>query len=218
MKKTEFMKFAAIAVLSAGLIAGCASEQQPEPTTETTQAGPSAAAKNAIYTAKLKLARAQKLGYEWRDTAKMIKEAEKAAAAGDNDKAIALAKKAAKQSDDAIAQYHSETKRYNERFGSVTGGTGPVSMNAAEYTVVRGDNLWDISGKDSIYGNPYQWPLIYKANADQIKDADLIFPGQVFDIPKATASEIDAAIQHAKTRGAWSIGVVEESDKQYLAQ
>ncbi len=216
MKKTELLKFAAIAVLSTGLIAGCASEKQPEPMTETEQAGPSAAAKNAIYSAKLKLARAQKLGYEWRDTAKIIKEAEKAAAAGDNDKAIALAKKAAKQSDDAIAQYHSETKRYNERFGSVT--SGAMSMNAAEYTVVKGDNLWDISGKDSIYGNPYQWPLIYKANADQIKDADLIFPGQVFAIPNATASEIDAAIQHAKTRGAWAIGVVEESDKQYLAQ
>jgi len=218
MKKTELLKFAAIAVLSTGLLAGCASEKQPEPMTETEQAGPSAAAKNAIYSAKLKLARCQKLGYEWRDTAKMIKEAEKAAAAGDNDKAIALANKAAKQCDDAIAQYYAENKRYNERFGTTSGGTGPVSVSAGEYTVVRGDNLWDISGKDSIYGNPYQWPLIYKANADQIKDADLIFPGQVFEIPNATATEIDAAIQHAKTRGAWSIGVVEESDKQYLAQ
>ncbi len=217
MKKTELLKFAAIALLSTGLIAGCASETQPAPATETEQAGPSAAAKNAIYSAKLKLARAQKLGYEWRDTAKIIKEAEKAAAAGDNDKAIALANKAAKQSDDAIAQYHSETKRFNERFGTVS-GTGSMMTSAGEYTVVRGDNLWDISGKDSIYGNPYQWPLIYKANADQIKDADLIYPGQVFEIPNASASEIDAAIQHAKTRGAWSIGVVEESDKQYLAQ
>ena len=216
MKKTELLKFAAIAILSTGLIAGCASETQPEPATETEQAGPSAAAKNAIYSAKLKLARCQKLGYEWRDTGKMIKEAEKAAAAGDNDKAIALANKAAKQCDDAIAQYYAENKRYNERFGTVSGGA--VSTNAAEYTVVRGDNLWDISGKDSIYGNPYQWPLIYKANADQIKDADLIFPGQVFSIPNASATEIDAAIQHAKTRGAWAIGVVEESDKQYLAQ
>ncbi len=218
MKKNELLKFAAIAVLSSGLIAGCASETQPEPKAEMTQAGPSAAAKNAIYSAKLKLARAQKLGYEWRDTAKLIKAAEKAAAAGDNDKAIALANKASKQSDDAIAQYHSEKRRFEQRFGSVTGGAAPVSMSAGEYTVVRGDNLWDISGKDSIYGNPYQWPLIYKANADQIRDADLIFPGQVFSIPKASASEIDAAIQHAKTRGAWSIGVVEDSDKQYLAQ
>ncbi len=216
MKKTELLKFAAIAVLSAGLIAGCASDEQPEPKTEAAQPGPSAAAKNAIYTAKLKLARAQKLGCEWRDTAKIIEEAEKAAAAGDNDKAIELAKKASKQADDAIAQCEAEAKRYKENQGTVTGGT-EVKANP-EYTVVSGDNLWNISGKDTIYGNPYQWPLIYKANSDQIKDADLIFPGQVFEIPNASASEIDAAIQHAKTRGAWSIGVVEESDKQYLAQ
>ena len=87
------------------------------------------------------------------------------------------------------------------------------------YTVVRGDNLWDIASYRVIYGNPYQWPLIYKANADQIKDADLIYPGQVFSIPRdMSASQIEAAIQHARTRGAWSLGVVEESDQAYLRQ
>jgi len=30
--------------------------------------------------------------------------------------------------------------------------------------------------------------------------------------------EIDAAIRHAKTRGPWSLGVVEDSDRAYLAQ
>jgi hypothetical protein len=29
---------------------------------------------------------------------------------------------------------------------------------------------------------------------------------------------VDAAVRHAKTRGAWSLGVTEESDKAYLAQ
>lgn len=87
------------------------------------------------------------------------------------------------------------------------------------YTVVRGDHLWGISAKPAIYGNPYQWPLIYKANRDKIKDADLIYPGQVFTIEKNPAQgEIDAAVKHAKTRGAWSLGVVEESDKAYLAR
>ena len=98
--------------------------------------------------------------------------------------------------------------------------TAPVnSSGTSRYQVIRGDSLWGISGKSSVYGNPYQWPLIYKANSDQIKDADLIYPGQVFDInTNPTASEANAAIQHAKTRGSWSIGVVEESDKAYLAQ
>jgi nucleoid-associated protein YgaU len=87
------------------------------------------------------------------------------------------------------------------------------------YTVVRGDSLWDIASYRVIYGNPYQWPLIYKANRDQIKDADLIYPGQVFAIPRdMSASDIEAAISHARTRGAWSLGVVEESDQAYLKQ
>ena len=92
----------------------------------------------------------------------------------------------------------------------------PTTMN---YEVVKGDNLWNISGKPDVYADPYQWPLIYKANSDQIKDADLIYPGQVFTIDTApSAGDVDAAIQHAKTRGSWSLGVVEESDKAYLGQ
>lgn len=221
MKKTDFLKLASVVVLSTGLMAGCASDTQevapaPEPDTTQDQSASSAEAKNAIYSAKVKLARAEKLGYAWRDTPQLIKDAEKAAAAGDFDKAIALANQAAKQAEDAIAQYHAETNRYNEMHGSIEGTEEPTD---SEYTVVSGDNLWNISGSDAVYGNPYQWPLIYKANSDQIKDADLIYAGQVFSIPNASSSgEIDAAIEHAKTRGAWSIGEVEESDQNYLAQ
>lgn len=86
-----------------------------------------------------------------------------------------------------------------------------------QYTVMRGDSLWAISGKSEVYSNPYQWPLIYKANRDQIRDADLIYPGQNFSIDRnPSAGDVNAAIEHAKTRGAWSIGVVEQSDKEYL--
>ncbi|MBF0218878.1 MAG: LysM peptidoglycan-binding domain-containing protein [Gammaproteobacteria bacterium] len=85
------------------------------------------------------------------------------------------------------------------------------------YKVVRGDNLWKISGKKAVYDNPFQWPLIYKANRQQIKDADLIFPGQTLAIARGmSSSDIDAAVKHAKTRGAWSIGKVEASDTAYL--
>jgi LysM repeat protein len=92
-------------------------------------------------------------------------------------------------------------------------------MAGETYTVVRGDNLWVIASMPKIYGNPYEWPLIYKANSDSISDADLINPGQVLNIARGQSqSEIDAAVNHAKTRGAWSLGVTEESDKAYLAQ
>lgn len=93
----------------------------------------------------------------------------------------------------------------------------PVAASSESYEVNRGDHLWGISGKS--YGNPYKWPLIYKANSDKIKDADLIYPGQVFDID-SNPSDADsaAAVNHAKSRGSWSIGTTEDSDKAYLAQ
>ncbi len=43
------------------------------------------------------------------------------------------------------------------------------------------DCLWKIAQK--IYRNARMWPHIYMANKDQIKDPDLIFPGQRFKIP-----------------------------------
>jgi len=52
------------------------------------------------------------------------------------------------------------------------------------YTVVRGDFLWRIAGKNDIYGDPYAWSRIYTSNRDQIKDPDLIFPAQIFAIPR----------------------------------
>jgi nucleoid-associated protein YgaU len=52
------------------------------------------------------------------------------------------------------------------------------------YTVIPGDYLWKIAGFYWIYNNPREWPRIYEANRDKIKDPDLIYPGQVLDIPR----------------------------------
>ncbi len=52
------------------------------------------------------------------------------------------------------------------------------------YTVIRGDYLWRIAKKPDIYNDPYAWMRIYTSNRDQIKDADLIFPNQIFRIPR----------------------------------
>jgi len=95
----------------------------------------------------------------------------------------------------------------------------PKAVANDSYEVKRGDHLWGIASQPRIYGNPYAWPLIYKSNSAKIKDADLIYPGQNFDINRgASASDIDAAVRHAKTRGAWKLGVTEESDKAYLSR
>lgn len=230
-KKPEFLKLVSVAVMATGLLAGCATDGSSEgdttasTTTESApeKAGANAAAKNAIYSAKIKNARANRAGYAWRDTAKMIAAAEKAAAKGDNDKAVELARAAQAQAENAIAQAESEAARFEKNHGVSTLGDSSSMMSdssdsSSDYTVVTGDNLWNISGKQSVYGNPYQWPLIYKANSDKIKDADLIYAGQVFSIPSATSSEVSAAVQHAKTRGAWTIGETESSDQDYLSK
>jgi septal ring factor EnvC (AmiA/AmiB activator) len=47
------------------------------------------------------------------------------------------------------------------------------------------DCLWNISGRAEIYGDPFQWPKIWQANTDQIKNPDIIQPGWVLTIPPA---------------------------------
>lgn len=201
MKISKSLKLVGMMLLAMSIAVGCAG---------TPETGDPAA---AIAAAKAANERAIAEGYEWRDTGKLIKQAEEAMKKGDNATAIKLADKARKQAEDAVKQKYAEMERLKAE--GILGGNG----SASSYDVVKGDNLWNISGKDSIYGNPYQWPLIYKANSDQIKDADLIFPGQTLEI-NTNPSDADAAaaIQHAKTRGSWSIGVMEDSDKAYLAK
>lgn len=204
-----------IALLSIGLITGCAS---------TDEAADSITAEQAIADAKAANAEAKAANYEWRDTGKLIEEAEAKLAAGDEEGAIALANKAKAQAEIAVAQAAAENKKFlnaNAESAAMSSSSmrGAMAGRVDSYSVVRGDNLWSISGKDEVYADPYQWPLIYKTNRDKIKDADLIYPGQVFDIDQnASASEIDAAVNHAKTRGAWSVGDTEQSDRDYLAK
>lgn len=107
---------------------------------------------------------------------------------------------------------------------SAAPSAAPAVASAAgdSYTVKKGDCLWCISGLSEIYSNPFHWPVIFKANSDQIKDADLIYPDQKLSIPRdASASAIDAAVRLAKSRGQWVLGVNDDArakDEAYLAQ
>lgn len=217
MNAKELLKLTAVAVFTTGFAVGCASggsetTVEPEVVAEECE-GASPEAKNAIYAAKLKNARARNLGFDSTENDKLIKAAEAAAADCNNVRAISLAKRSETEADKFIAKYHADQAAV-----VVVEPVVEESMSLGSYLVESGDNLWNIAGQDSVYGNPYQWPLIYKANLGQIKDADLIFPGQSFDIPKAKAGESAAAIEHAKTRGAWTLGETEASDLDYLAQ
>jgi nucleoid-associated protein YgaU len=64
----------------------------------------------------------------------------------------------------------------------------------SHYVVAKGEKLWLIAKHKKIYNDPYQWPLIYKANRDQIKGPHFIYPGQVLKIPRnASIEEIKQA-------------------------
>ena len=87
------------------------------------------------------------------------------------------------------------------------------------WVVGKGEHLWGISAHGKVYGDPYQWPLLFKRNRDQIEDADLIYPGQVLQIERdLSAEEIQRAIDHAKSRGAWTLGITELTDLEYLSR
>jgi nucleoid-associated protein YgaU len=222
MKPIELLKVTAIAVLTSGLMVGCQQSSTDDMPAEPTMAeeecqGATPEVRNAIYAAKLKNARARNLGADWEENAKIIAEAEQAAADCENVRAKILANKAEDAAAEAIAamQMASTESTSTDDSSSTAVAESPY---LGGYLVVSGDNLWNIAGQDTVYSNPFMWPLIYKANSGQIKDADLIYPGQYFYIPKARGAERAAAIEHAKNRGAWTLGETEASDLDYLSQ
>ena len=184
------------------VMTGCANRQpEPEPDTGPTAAEMEAererqAAEAARRANEAAMAEARKLLTEARDYTNLnadqqrrLRDAEQAISAGEGTRAL-----------DSLKRLLSELKAAR-----------------TTYTVMSGDSLWKISGKSEVYGNPYQWPLIYKANADKIQDADLIHPDQNLQITTHPRNgDVDMAVEHARNRGEWSIGRTEDSDRRYL--
>jgi len=89
---------------------------------------------------------------------------------------------------------------------SVKAEQQPVPPIPILHSVVQGECLWCIAGYSTMYSDPFLWPLIYSANRDQINDPDLIFPGQVFEVPRDSTDVEKAEARHeASTRGQWSL-------------
>lgn len=65
--------------------------------------------------------------------------------------------------------------------------------------VAPGETLFTLAGRRDIYGDSLLWPLLYKANRDQIKDPQEIFAGQIFTIPRdKSVQEQNAARDEAR--------------------
>jgi nucleoid-associated protein YgaU len=58
-----------------------------------------------------------------------------------------------------------------------------VEVAKGQVVIQPGDTLWRLA--ENLYGSGVRYTVIYEANADRIRDPDLIYPGQVFAAPPA---------------------------------
>ncbi len=99
-------------------------------------------------------------------------------------------------------RYNAMVKKYADW---CLGGTVAKKCDK-DYTVVKGDCLWKIAGKSSIYGNPRLWPKIWDANKNgivsgkpsTIPNPNRIYPGQVLCIPSMTDAEKQMMLNKSK--------------------
>jgi nucleoid-associated protein YgaU len=63
----------------------------------------------------------------------------------------------------------------------------PDKPRSGKVVIQPGNNLWKLSRV--IYGRGINFTVIYDANKEQIRDPDLIYPGQIFAIPNANPPE-----------------------------
>ncbi len=64
-------------------------------------------------------------------------------------------------------------------FSNVQSGSSSTAEKV--YVVVAGDSLSKIAKRE--YGNANDWPRIFEANKDILKDPNKIYPGQKLRIP-----------------------------------
>ncbi|WP_298982343.1 LysM peptidoglycan-binding domain-containing protein [uncultured Roseibium sp.] len=76
--------------------------------------------------------------------------------------------------------------------GDTGDGQGAQVKKSLPVVIIRkGDNLWRISRR--LYGDGVRYTTIYKANTDQIRNPDLIYPGQVFLTPEGDLNWSDGS-------------------------
>ena len=203
MKNSAILKHSSVAALALGVAVACATVAEEEPEC----VGITEDAQVAVDEARAVVEEAREMGAEWRGARRMTDQAEAAGADCNESEAIQIAAEAEQMAQDAMDDYRAEQEALEEE------------PEMGSYTVRQGDSLWAISGMSDIYGDSYQWPLLYRANADEIHDPDLIYPDQELDYEvDPSADDVDAAVDHARNRGEWSLGEPTDTDREYLEQ
>ncbi len=82
---------------------------------------------------------------------------------------------------DRLGKDGKPTARLEEAFERRV-AAAPAAGDNRRLNVVRGDNLWNIARAH--YGEGWRYTVIFEANKNQIRDPDLIYPGQIFSLPK----------------------------------
>jgi nucleoid-associated protein YgaU len=81
-------------------------------------------------------------------------------------------------------QEQSRAARETQAAESVKSGSPAKENQNAVHTVRRGETLPQIAARSEIYNDASLWPIIYRANRDQIRDPKQLWPGQVLKIPR----------------------------------
>ncbi|MEA2102104.1 MAG: LysM peptidoglycan-binding domain-containing protein [Thermodesulfobacteriota bacterium] len=68
------------------------------------------------------------------------------------------------------------------------------------HVVEKGETLPGIATRPEVYNDSFMWPLIYKANRDQIKDPKIIYQGQSLKIPRDIS--MDEIVEARREAGA----------------
>jgi nucleoid-associated protein YgaU len=191
-----------IVLISISAITGCATAPPTQEMSDARQSVEAAESIGADKHAPVALDSAQQLLSKAQNDLKAgaYKEAQKEALAAREAARQAMAISQAKQ----VANSESEAAAKTPEQPSPQPRPPAKSAAAAPivYTVSKNDNLWDIAAKQSVYGDPFLWPLLLKTNVKHIHNADMIPPGLTLMIdPQPSPQDREAARQHAKHRG-----------------
>ena len=93
------------------------------------------------------------------------------------------AREKAQAEQEALAEAQAQARRAAER------ARLQVKPLASYHTVKRGETLPQISALAEVYNDNLLWPLLYRANRDQIRDPRHLWPGQVLRIPRGVSRD-----------------------------